>query len=59
MKVLEESHSGKSAQTAHIWRLEPHSIFWVSEGLPLGHVGRGPKVNTGVEEASDWGYPIQ
>lgn len=59
MKVLEESHSGKSAWTAHIWRLEAHFIFWVSEGLLLGHGDWGPKVNTGVEEASDWGYPIQ
>ena len=59
VKVLEESHGGKSAGTAHTWRLEPRSISWVSEGLLLGQGGRGPKVNTGAEEASDWGYPIQ
>lgn len=27
MKVFEESHSGKSAPTAHTWRLQAHSIF--------------------------------
>ena len=32
MKVLEESHSGRSAQTAHIWRLNlTPSSEWVKD----------------------------
>lgn len=57
MKLLEELHSGESAGTAYIWELEAHFIFSVSEGLLLGHGGRGPNVNTGVEEESKRGYP--
>jgi hypothetical protein len=46
----------KVQRAAHIWRLGGRAHC---EGLLLGHGGLagGLKVNTGVEEASDWGYP--
>lgn len=49
MKLLEELHSGESAEAAHIWEMGAHFIFGASEGLLLGHGERGPNVNTGVE----------